>query len=223
MREPSRTTYLTSVEADAIAGRIAGIEGRTGVEVVVAVVGRADRYPEARWKAFALAVAFAALAVVLLEATQADWPDALGLLPAVVAILLAGAVNALVAMYAPRYARLYVRNNRAEAEVRQYAESLFLARSLHATPRREALLLVVAMLERVVVVHADRGFDVRIESGEWRRVVDQVVAGLRVGDVAHAVLAGLTATESLLAGKGYVGHGERANAVSDRPIEERGA
>jgi hypothetical protein len=55
--------HLTTPEANAIAARIAATEARTGVQVVTTVVGRAARYPEARWKAFALGVSVAALIV----------------------------------------------------------------------------------------------------------------------------------------------------------------
>ncbi len=215
--------YLTHDEASAIGAHVGGIEARTGAEIVVAIVGRADRYPEIRWKAFALGVALAAFAFVLLDALRASWPYAQGVLPTVVTVLAAGVTNALAAMYLPRYARLYVRHNRAEAEVRQYAESMFLARGLHATPRRQAVLIVLGLFERWVVVHADDGFAGRIAPGEWQAVIAPVAAGLRAGDLADAVQAGLSALEALLAANGFVGHGERTNVVPDRPLEERGA
>jgi len=215
--------FLTSSEADAIAARIADVEARTGVQVVAAFVGRAARYPEARWKAFALGVSVAALVVVALEFVRPDWHAAGAALGGTVAILAAGITNALVATYVRAYERLFVRHNRAAAEVRQYAEALFLARGLFATPARTAVLIVASLFERAVVVHADDGFAGRVDAAEWERVVAAMTAALRSGERAGAVQAGLSALESLLVRSGFAAAGGETNVLPDRPLEERGA
>ena len=215
--------FLTNAEANAIAARIAAIEARTGVQVVAAVVGRAARYPEARWKAFALAVAFAAAGVVAWAWLRPGWSVMGAPLGGTVAILGAGIASALIATWSERCERLFVRHNRAEVEVGQYAEGLFLARELYATPSRTAVLLVVSLLERVVVVHADRGFAGRIAADEWDGVVAPMTVALRAGQRAAAVEAGLDALEALLVDRGFVATGAVPNALPDRPLEERGA
>jgi putative membrane protein len=215
--------FLTNAEANAIAARIAAIEARTGIQVVVAVVGRAARYPEARWKAFALAVTFAAAGVVAWTWLQPGWGDAGATFGGIVAILGAGIASALIATWSARCERLFVRHNRAEAEVRQHAEGLFLARDLFATPSRTAVLLVVSLFERVVVVHADRGFADRVAASDWDDVVVPMTVALRAGQRAGAVQAGLDTLDALLAGRGFVATGAVANALPDRPLEERGA
>ena len=214
--------FLSPSQADAITARIANVEAGTGVQVVVAIVGRAARYPEARWKAFALAVSVAALVVGATALVRPDWTAASSALGAM-AVLAAGISNALVATLVDRYARLYVRHNRAAAEVRQYAEGLFLARELFATPARTAVLVVVSLLERVVVIHADRGCTDRIGAAEWDSVVAPMTVALRSGDRAGAAQAGLGALQALLGRKGFVGGGPTPNALPDRPLEERGA
>lgn len=45
--------------------RVAEVEKRTGVQIVVAVIEKSDSYPELPWKAFALGAAVAGLAVSL--------------------------------------------------------------------------------------------------------------------------------------------------------------
>jgi len=215
--------HLISTEADAIAARIAAVEARTGVQIVTAVVGRAARYPEARWKAFALGVSVAALIVVTLAFLRPGWDAAAATFGGMVAVLSIGITCALVATFVERFERLFVRHNRAEVEVRQYAEGLFLSRGLFATPHRTAVLVVVSLLERVVVVHADRGYDDRISATEWESVVASMTALLRSGRQAAALEAGLVALEHLLVRKGFVAAGASQNVLPDRPIEERGA
>ena len=214
--------FLSPSQADAITARIATVEAGTGVQVVVAIVGRAARYPEARWKAFALAVSVGTLIVAAMALVRPDWTSASSALGAM-AVLAAGISNALVATSVDRYARIFVRHNRAAAEVRQYAEGLFLARELFATPARTAVLIVVSLLERVVVIHADRGYTDRIGATEWESIVAPMTVALRSGDRAGAVQSGLDALQALLGRKGFVGGGPTTNALPDRPLEERGA
>lgn len=215
--------HLTPSEADAIARQIAAIEARTGVQVVTAVVGRAARYPEARWKAFALGVSLAALIVVAWGFLRPDWDGAGAPFGGIVVVLAVGITCALVATFVERCERVFVRHNRAEAEVRQYAEGLFLANALFATPARTTVLIVVSLLERVVVVHADRGFDGRIATSEWDGVVSPMTAMLRSGRPAAAIGAGLAALEQLLVRKEFVGASGAQNVLPDWPLEERGA
>jgi putative membrane protein len=214
--------FLSPSQADAITARIADVEASTGVQVVVAIVGRAARYPEARWKAFALGVSVGALIVGALAYLRPDWTTAGAALGAIV-VLAAGISNALVATSVDSYARIFVRHNRAAVEVRQYAEGLFLARELFLTPARTAVLIVVSLLERVVVIHADHGYTDRIGATEWEGIVARMSVALRAGDRAGAVEAGLDVLQALLGRKGFVGAGPTTNTLPDRPLEERGA
>jgi uncharacterized membrane protein len=213
---------LAAHDAAALARQIAAIEARTGVQVVAAVVDRCDRYPEARWKAFALGVSLAAFAVALADALRPDWAGAFATLGALVAVLGAGALNALAAHFLPRYARHFVRDNRAEAEAKAYAEALFLRRGLFATPARTAILLVVARYERSVVLHADVGYAGRIAARDWDGVVAPMTAALRAGDTPGAFGAGLNALGALLERHGFAGDGSPSNVFADAPVEERG-
>lgn len=215
--------FLSATEASSIAARIADVEARTGVQIVVAVVGRAARYPEARWKAFALGVSASGLIIGGSGLLHPEWSTVGSALGGIMAALGVGIANALFANYARGWQRLYVRHNRAAAEVRQYAEGLFLARELFATPARTAVLIVISLFERAVVVHADRGLDEPVPKSEWDAVVAPMTAALRSGQRAGAVQAGLDALESLLVRSGLVGVGAGAGVLPDRPIEERGA
>jgi putative membrane protein len=215
--------FLSSAEANSVATRIADVEARTGVQVVVAVVGRAARYPEARWKAFALGVSASGLIIGCMGFFRPEWTLVGSAFGDVVAVLATGIVNALVATYLRSYQRAFVRDNRAAVEVRQYAEGLFLARELFATPARTAVLIVVSLFERAVVVHADRGFTDRVATSEWEAVVAPMTVALRSGDRAGAWQAGLAALQSLLVRRGFVSAGAGAGGLPDRPIEERGA
>src|SRR6516165_3307371 len=120
--------HLTLQEAHAVEGGVARVEASTGVEIVTAVVGKCDGYPEIVWKAFALGTVVAALVVVALDLMRPDWVTAYTVWLCIVTILAAGAVSALVAIAVPEYARLFLDRHRAAGEVRQYARAMFVDR-----------------------------------------------------------------------------------------------
>lgn len=197
--------HLSESERREIGERAARIEARTGAQLVAAVVGRCDAYPEIPWKAFALAASMTALVAVLsgqqgaLAATS--WP---GLL-AVVALLGAGAVAALATVFFPPFARLFLDSARRDAEVRQYAESFFLGRDLVRTRQRSAVLLLVGLFERSVVILPDSGVRARVDAAELAAVIARMTPSLAAGRIAPALLDGLDALETLLAAKGFAG------------------
>ena len=71
-------------------------------------------------------------------------------------------------------------------------------------------------------MHADRGFAGRIATIDWdeRRGTDDGRSAF--GRTGGAVQAGLAALESLLVRKDFLAAGGEANALPDRPLEERG-
>ena len=209
---------LTDAEKQAIVARVASVESATGVEVVTAVVARADAYPESIWTAFALAASLAGLAVVALDLLRPSWATTYLALMHVVPVLGMGAASALCAAFVPAYARLFVRPSRRAAEVRQYAQCLFLDHDLGRTRARTAVLLLVARFERRVELVADRGFAGRISPAEWDTVVDATTGRLGHGACADALLVGLDRLEALLRERGYARRGA-GDELPDAPLE----
>lgn len=208
-------TPITALEATSIERRIAEVEARTGVQVVAAVVPRADLYPELPWRAFALGASLAGLIALAIDIGRPDWLSAQALLMQTLAILGGGAVAGLVAARVPAFAKLFLGTERARAEARQCAESLFLTRELFATPRRDAVLVLVSQFEHRIVIVPDVYCRGRVTTAEWEAVVAQMTPKLREGRTAHAFSAGLGAIEALLTDKGF--------AATEGAVAERNA
>lgn len=211
---------LTASEQQEINGRAASFEARTGVQVVAAVIGRCDAYPEIPWKAFALGAAVAACAMVFLGWLRPAWPAQPPAVLQALAVLGSGALCALLAVVMPAFARLFLDNARRDAEVRQYAASLFLARELFRTEKRTGILVLVGVFERKVVILPDVGIRPQLADDELRRIIAQMAPLLAAGRFAEALRAGLDALESLLIGKGRTG-GAR-DEIAQEYIEEKG-
>lgn len=214
--------FLAAADKKAIDEQVASIEARTGVQVVTAIVGKSDNYVELPWKAFALGASLAAFVLVAADLWRPEWITAGTPLVDAVTILAAGAAVALLAIFVPPVARLFLRRHRAEAEVRHRAQSLFLTRELFGTRNRTAVLIFLSLFERRVEILPDTGLHARIGEADWNTAIARMTPLLRYSSPGSALREGLAAVERLLADKGFVAGGAAANELSNQTIEERG-
>ena len=211
---------LSKAETDAITARAVELEARIGVQVIAAIAARADAHVELPWKAFALGTVLAGLAMVVADAARPQWLTANATLINTVSILSAGGASALLAVFVPAYARLFLRPARRDAEVRRYAEALFLRHELFKTRERNGVLILISCFERKVEILADAGLHRSVSEAEWRPVIARMTPLLRKRRNAQALLEGLAATEELLAAKGLKARVGAENELPDRPIDE---
>ena len=190
--------HLTEQEQQRLDRRIAEVEKRTGSQIVLAVIGRCDDYPELPWKAFALAASAAGFATVLLDRVMSSWHGAGTVLVVAAATLIAGAGAALLTVVLPAFGRLFLNRNRREAEARQYAEALFLKRQLFATKGRKGILVLASLFERQVVVLPDTGVAKRLSGDALAAVIKTMTMSLADNKVSTALEQGLAGLEEAL-------------------------
>jgi putative membrane protein len=213
---------LSKAEADAIEARSREVEARVGVQVIAAIIGKADAHVELPWKAFALGAVLSGFVMVIADAIRPQWLTANVELVDTVTILSAGAASALLAIFVPAYARLFLRSTRRDFEVRRHAQSLFLRHEMFGTRERNAVLILVSCFERRVEILADVGLHQRVSEPEWRPVIARMTPLLRGRRFADALQAGLAGAEDLLAAKGLKATPGAGNELPDRPIDESG-
>jgi putative membrane protein len=199
---------------------IAVAEKRTGAQIVLAVIERSDSYTELPWKAFALGVSMTGLMVSILNLARPEWSSGTAALLAVVTTLAAGAACALLTVYLKGFARWFLSDHRADVEVRQYAESLFLSRELFATRQRTGILLLVSLFERQVIVLPDTGLRKRLSRDAMQEVIARMAAPLASGQVTRALEEGLKSLEDVLAVTVLEESGE--NELPEEIIVEKG-
>ena len=212
---------LSDADRERVNARVARAEGRVAAQIVTAVVAKSDAYPELPWKAFALATALAALAVAVGAGLRPGWTALQDARVLVVVVLGAGLSAAALTVYVPRLARGLLSGVRAEGEVQQYAQALFLDRELFHTRARTGVLLLVSLFERRVVVLPDRGIPGDIGEADWQAVVRAMTPGLAAGRVADALIEGVARVEALLAAHGMArpapGGEELPDVIEERP------
>lgn len=219
---PAPAAYLTPADREAIDVLVARLEARTGVQIVPAIVGKADNYAELPWKAFAMGASLAGFGLVLADYLRPRWVTADTVLLDVTILLVIACGSALLAIFVPPFARLFLRPARSEAEVRQYAQALFLHLGLFATRRRTACLILVSLFERRIEIVADTGLSGRVSEADWHAVIAGMAPRLRERQPFPALRDALAAVESLLVDKGFQAAGDGRDELPNRTIEERG-
>jgi putative membrane protein len=212
---------LTNKERNLLEKRIAAAEKITGAQIVLAVIEKCDSYAEIPWKAFALGAAVAGFLVFIFDLLYSQWCSPVLVMICVFIILIAGICAALLSLYIPGFARFFLAAHRAQTEVRQYAESLFLSRELYATRRRTGILLLVSLFEHQVILLPDKGLSRKLNQQVMRNIIEQMKPSLVSGQVARALEVGLIKLAEILALK--KGGKKRKNELANIIIEEKGA
>ena len=212
---------LNNEERSRLNKDIADAEKRTGAQIVLAVIERSDSYAELPWKAFALGASIAGFLALVMNLLRPLSPPGAVVLIAIFMILTAGAGFALLCVFVPDFARLFLHAHRVEVETRQYAESLFLSREMFATRERKAVLLLISLFERRIVVLPDVGLTKQINQEAIEKIIKHMRVYLKAGYTAQALDAGLKKLEEIITAN--VQPESSVNELSDKIIEENGA
>ena len=209
---------LLSEQKQKLLSRVAAFEAATGVQLVTTLQPRCDDYPEIPWKAFAAGAAFGTLLVFLLQLMPGSDMLQAGARPGAAMILMwvlgIGLVCTALSLFVPTVARLFLSAARAEGEVRQAAQALFLEHEVFSTRARTGILMLIAAFEHRVVLLADRGLRAQLPPSALDDVIAAMTAALHTGDSYTAFVAGIEKLETLLRARGFAGHGE-PNSLPD--------
>lgn len=211
---------LSDHDRNRLDGLISEVEKRTGTQIVLSVIQRSDSYAELPWKSFALGTSVTGLLVFILDVLSSGWFPGITVLMAVAGVLAGGAILALLSVLIPGFAKLFLSAFRAEVEVRQYAESLFLSHELFTTSKRTGILVLVSLFERKVVILPDSGLRDQLTKDAMQSIIVAMTVLLKRSEIRQAFEAGLEQISHIL---GTKIRGTGKNELSDDIIEEKGA
>jgi putative membrane protein len=213
------TKILSEEDRNRLNQSVSEAEKRADCQIVLAVVQRSDNYTELPWKGFALGTAVAGLLLLVANSWLFRWASQIMILFTVAGMLASGGLTALLCVFWPRFAAFFLTAHRAETEVRQYAESLFLSRELFATKRRTGILLLISRFERQVILLPDSGIKARLNETDQQTVIGSMIPMLRSNQVVQALETGVA---KLIERLGSGPMGSHDNELSNEIIEENG-
>lgn len=212
--------YLTENDRSDLEKRIAEAEKTTHTQIVLATVKRSDSYNEIPWKAFAVASSVAALIVLSAGLLEPAWVKAGVISVSVLSIPGAAVIALVITVLFPPFARLFLSDERAEEEVKQYAESMFLRRELFSTSGRNGMLVLVSMFERKVIIFPDKGISESLKKEDLEDIISQMKNPLRRGELRSALEIALAEIIRLV-NPIQPGNDEK-NELPDEIIEDKG-
>ena len=198
---------------------ISAAEKRTNSQIVLALIQRSDVYAEIPWKAFALGASIAGLMFFILHLILIDWYPVISALLAITGTLGTGFLFAILTLFLPAFAKLFLSDSRIDTEVKQYADSLFLSREIFATSNRSGILLMVSQFERKVVILPDTGLQKVLTADVLQNIISAMAPFLKRGEISQAFETGIEQISRLLENK-VSSSGE--NELPDEIIEEDG-
>ena len=214
--------YFSENQSQKLNSRIRQLEKNTGIEFLAAVVDKCDHYPEIPWKAFALGTALSAMLVLAQSALRPDWVSNYTALIQCMVVLGVGTVAALLTVVWPGWARCFLDKTRAEGEMRQYAQSLFLAHDIFKVPDRCGILLVVGLFERQVVILPDRGIESRLPAAALTDAIAAMIPYLKQGNRFQALSEGLSRLEAYLKEAGFKAREDGADRIPEALLQQKG-
>jgi putative membrane protein len=195
-------------------------EEKTGAQIVMALIRRCDQYPEVPWRAFALGSSVAALVSLPALLLSGTWITDLNFIIAISAIMASGALLAILPVFLPGFARLFVSKARMEAESLQYADSLFLEKEIFTAEGRRGVLLAAFLFERRVVILPDKGLDSLLNKDQLDPIILHMSGFLKRKKIADAMMEGL---EKIVAAIGpNMKNDDTGVDLPDNIIEEEG-
>jgi len=198
---------------------VTDVEQRTNTQIVLAVIQRCDNYAELPWKSFAFGSSFTSLLVFFLDLLFYDWYPGITVTIALAGILCVGVFLALLTVLLPEFAKRFLSAVRAEVEVKQYADSLFLSRELFATSNRTGILMLISLFERKVVILPDKGLIDQLPKDVLQSIIAAMTLHLKQKEISRAFETGMEKLSQIL---GTNGKEPGKNELSDDIIEEKG-
>jgi len=189
--------FFSDADLKAVSEAARGAELQTSGEIVPYVVGACDEYPEAGWKAASFGVLTGAASGFVAHYLGGFWGGSAVQWIVVPAVVLAVA-GLLLCRWVPAVKRSFVRDEILDLRARRRAAVAFVDEEVFSTRDRTGILIFVAVFEHRVIVMGDAGINRAVPDGAWTGIVDDLVAGIRSGDTASALIGAIAECGRLL-------------------------
>jgi putative membrane protein len=193
-------------------------EEKISGEIVPVIVEKSGVYAIANYKAGLIAGVFCFVLMIVLDryviedASHTLFYDPLFIFTVVIS---GAALGALVANVSDAVRRSVVSRTYMDLCCRQSAENAFLEEEIFNTRHRTGIMIFISFFEHEVIVMADRGISNVVEQQEWDKIVAELVAHIRSGNIVEGVEAGIKRCGEILLEKGFHKTADDINELRD--------
>ncbi len=215
------SSWFTESDRKALAENIARAETATSGEIVPVVATTSGNYDRAE-DLFGLVFALALLSVVWLfrgvMSAGSKWssgPAESLSLPVVLSVVaVAFFVGAVLATVIPALRRPFIPKGEMNREVERRAAEAFHRFRIRGTAGATGVLIYVSLFEHTVRVFGDDAINEKIDGETWQEICDLVVDGIRKGNPAGGLSAGILRCGEVLALHFPIDPGDRNELVN---------
>jgi putative membrane protein len=205
---------FSETDREQIAAAVKAAEGNTAGEIVPYVVSHSDDYEVALWRGGLSLSLLVLTALLLVRVFTPLWLD-LRFAQTAAVILLAQGLGMLAVFFVPGLKRFFAGRELIEQCVTRRATQAFLSEEIFKTRDRTGILIFLSLLEHKVVVMGDAGINAKVEQQDWNEVVQRLVAGMRAGEPAQALITAIQKCGELLQRKGVTRRPDDTDELTD--------
>jgi len=185
-------TFFTNEEQERIQQAVMAAEKKTSGEIVPMVVSASGRYAEVELSGLVIGLVLGTLAAFI-------WHDPWGSVQTYLLWPVVGAVLGFAICSVPRFKSRLIPKHRVADAVHGRSLAAFTGHGLHYTKAHTGILILASLLERCVVVLADKGINERVQPGTWDEVVQILTNGLRSANACDAFCKAIERCGEILA------------------------
>jgi putative membrane protein len=188
-------------DREAIADAVKSVEKVTSGEIVPVCAEKSGHYESVElWFSLGLAYCAAAAAYAALVIFP-HWSSPY--IPVhgqwlLLSVHIIGFAAGLLLMRISRLKSLFIFKGRSERRVYEAALLAFYEQGLYKTRDRTGILIYVSLLEKSVIVLGDTGINEKVKQEHWDGVVKLIVGGIRKGNIAQGIVAGILSCKEML-------------------------
>jgi putative membrane protein len=183
--------FLTDEDKEAIKEAIKKAEAGTSGEIVFTAANASANYRHATLQGAIIGMAVVTAVFLMLPLphtpTTLLWTQ-----------FISFAVFYSLLPYVP-WRRWIISDKEMDARVKEAAFMQFYASGLYRTREANGIEIYLSMLEREVVVIADRGIHAKMGDQHWQHVRDQIISGIKAGNLRGGICAAIESCGKALA------------------------
>lgn len=205
---------FSDADLERIKASVRKAESQISGEIVPVVVGQSGYYSIASYKSGLIFGSLTFLSIIIFD----RYVPALAVydpLLIFITVMAAGIIGALVPLVVIPWRRLLVAQANLDHATQQRAENAFLEEEVFNTRHRTGIMIFISFFEHEVIIMADRGISKVVDQKVWDKLVEGLIAEIRLGKVVEGLEHTIQKCGDILLENGFKKTADDVNELRD--------